>query len=49
VITSNNDQSAPEGSPEMTLTFNIPGAGQRPADFTVKEGVIVFVGKKKGA
>lgn len=108
VITSINDQSAREGSPEMTLTFtgdkyhqtlggevnergstkihgskkpmtidliitegtdagktqlgiievtgdtvraslDIPGAGQRPADFTVKEGVIVFVGKKKKA
>jgi uncharacterized protein (TIGR03067 family) len=24
-----------------------PGAGQRPADFTIKDGVIVFAGKKK--
>ncbi|MEO6239253.1 MAG: TIGR03067 domain-containing protein [Vicinamibacterales bacterium] len=108
VITSINDQSAPEGSPEMTLTFtgdkyhqtlggevnergsitiddskkpvsidfiiaagtdtgktqlgiievtgdlvraslDLPGAGQRPADFTVQDAVIVFVGKKRKA
>lgn len=106
VITSINGQTAPEGSPEMTLTFtggtyqqslggevnergsfkvdaakkpmtidlmitegqdagktqlgifevtgdtlranlDMPGAGQRPPDFTVKEGLVMFVGKKK--
>jgi uncharacterized protein (TIGR03067 family) len=106
VITSLNGQPAPEGSPEMTLTFtgdkyhqtvggevnergtikvdaskkpmtidliiaegqdagktqlglfevtgdtlranlDTPGAKQRPADFTVKEGSIMFTGKKK--
>ena len=106
VISSINGQSAPEGSPEMTLTFtgdkyeqavggqvnergtikvdpskkpmtielniaegpdagktqlgifevsgdtlranlDTPGAQQRPPDFTVKEGFVMFVGKKK--
>jgi len=106
VITSINGQSAPEGSPEMTLTFtgdkyqqavggavnergrikidaskkpmaidliiakgsdagktqlgiievtgdairanlDIPGSQQRPADFNMKEGSIMFLGKKK--
>ena len=106
VIASINGQSAPEGSPEMTLTFtgdkyeqavggqvnergtitvdtskkpmtielniaegtdagktqlgifevsgdtlranlDTPGAQQRPTDFTVKEGSVMFVGKKK--
>ena len=50
-----NGQPAPEGAPELTLTFSgdtlracfaAPGAAGRPTDFTVKEGVIVFVGKK---
>ena len=27
--------------------LDTPGAGQRPADFTVKDGAILFVGKKK--
>ena len=107
VISSINGQSAPEGSPEMTLTFtgdkysqavggevnergtvtldasktpmtidlaivegpdagktqlgiveitgtalraslDTPGAQQRPKDFTITEGSIMFVGKKKG-
>ena len=32
-----------------TLRANLdtPGAGQRPTDFTVKDGFIMFVGKKK--
>ena len=106
VITSFNGQAAPEGAPEMTLTFtadkyhqtlggevnergtikldaskkpmmidliitegsdagktqlgifevtgdtlravlDTPGTNQRPTDFTVKEGFIMFVGKKK--
>jgi uncharacterized protein (TIGR03067 family) len=106
VITSINGEAAPEGSPEMTLTFtgdkyhqtlggvvnergtiridaskkpmmidlmiaegpdagktqlgvievtgdtvranlDTPGAQQRPADFTIKDGSIMFVGKKK--
>jgi uncharacterized protein (TIGR03067 family) len=105
-ITSINGQAAPEGSPEMTLTFtadkyhqtlggevnergtikvdaskkpmtidliitegsdagktqlgiievtgdtvratlNTPGTNERPTDFTVKEGFIMFVAKKK--
>jgi len=108
VITSINGQPAPEGAPEMTLTFtgdkyhqtlggevnehgttkvdaskkpmtidliitegsdagktqlgiievsgdtvraslDTPGAGQRPADFTVKDTSLVFEGKKKKA
>ncbi|MEO5894503.1 MAG: TIGR03067 domain-containing protein [Vicinamibacterales bacterium] len=107
VISSINGQSAPEGSPEMTLTFtgeqysqavggevnergtvkidaakqpmtidlaivegadagktqlgifeitgaairavlDTPGAQQRPKDFMISEGSIMFVGKKKG-
>ena len=106
VITSINGQTAPEGAPEMTLTFagdkyhqtlggevnergtikldaskkpmtidliitegadagktqlgiievtgdtvranlDTPGTSQRPTDFAVKEGFIMFVGKKK--
>ena len=27
--------------------LDTPGAGQRPTDFTVKDGAIMFVGKKK--
>ncbi len=108
VVTSINGQSAPEGSPEMTLTFtgekyqqavggevnergtfvadgskkpmtldlviaegsdagktqlgifevtgdtmranlDTPGAAQRPADFTIKEGGVMFAAKKKKA
>ena len=29
--------------------LDTPGAGQRPTDFTVKDGAIMFVGKKKKA
>jgi uncharacterized protein (TIGR03067 family) len=106
VVTSINGQSAPEGAPEMTLTFagdkyhqtlggevnergtikvdasskpmaidlviaegpdagktqlgiievtgdtlranlDTPGVGSRPTDFTIKEGFVMFVGKKK--
>ena len=106
IITSVNGQTAPEGSPQMTLTFagdkyhqtvgsevtergtikvdaskkpmtidlmiaegsdagktqlgvielsgdtlranlDTPGARQRPSDFTVKEGFVMFEGKKK--
>lgn len=32
---------------EIRFSLDRPGAGQRPGDFTVKEGAIVFVGKKK--
>jgi len=28
-------------------SLDTPGAGQRPADFTIKDGAILFVGKKK--
>jgi uncharacterized protein (TIGR03067 family) len=31
----------------IRCSLNQPGAAQRPGDFTVKEGVIMFVGKKK--
>jgi uncharacterized protein (TIGR03067 family) len=31
----------------IRASLDIPGAGQRPTDFTVKDGVIMFVGKKK--
>ena len=27
--------------------LDTPGAGQRPADFTIKDGALMFVGKKK--
>lgn len=30
----------------MRASLDTPGAGQRPTDFTVKDGVIVFAGKR---
>jgi hypothetical protein len=33
----------------LRLSFDIPGGGQRPSDFTVKEGGIMVVAKKKKA
>ena len=37
------------GLPGDTVRANLdtPGLQQRPADFTVKEGFVMFVGKKK--
>jgi uncharacterized protein (TIGR03067 family) len=36
-------------SDTLRLSFDIPGGGQRPSDFTVKEGDIMVVAKKKKA
>jgi uncharacterized protein (TIGR03067 family) len=32
---------------EIRFSLDMPGAGRRPGDFTVKEGAIVFAGKKR--